>query len=132
MVDPHGLVTIASHHSVQETADRAEELIKSAGKKVFARIDHHAAARDVDLEMPPTQLLIFGDPRAGTPLMLASPTFAIDLPLKLLVWQGSDGRVRISFNSVVWLSTRHSGARSDDQLEAIDAALLTLAKKAAQ
>jgi uncharacterized protein (DUF302 family) len=84
--DQHGLITIESNCSVGETLDRAEALLRAAGTRVFARIDHHAAAAALDLTMPPMQLLIF--PRAGTPLMTERPTFGIDLPLKLLAWQG--------------------------------------------
>jgi uncharacterized protein (DUF302 family) len=132
MVNENGLVTTASTRSVRETIDRAEALLQAAGTRVFARIDHQAAAVEVGLTMPPMQLLIFGNPRAGTPLMLAAPTFGIDLPLKLLAWQGEEGRVWLSYNSVVWLGARHGGVVSPEKLEALDAAVRALAHKAAQ
>jgi uncharacterized protein (DUF302 family) len=129
--DQHGLITVESKYSVEETLDRAEALLRAAGTRVFARIDHHAAAAALDLAMPPMQLLIFGNPRAGTPLMTETPTFGIDLPLKLLAWQSADGRVWLAFNSLVWLAARHD-TTTVEKLKVLDTGVLTLAQRAAQ
>jgi uncharacterized protein (DUF302 family) len=85
-----------------------EEALRAKGVKLFALIDHSGEAERTGLQMRPTKLLIFGSPKAGTPLMVAAPTIAIDLPLKILVWEDSDGRVQISYNSPAYLQARHS------------------------
>jgi uncharacterized protein (DUF302 family) len=103
-----GLITIPSHHSVDETLERLNGLIRAAGVTVFALVDHSGEAAKVGLTMRPTKLLIFGNPRSGTPLMIASPSIAIDLPLKVLVWEDADGRVWLSYNSPVYLQARHN------------------------
>lgn len=86
---------------------RVEEILRAKGVKLFALIDHSGEAEKAGLEMPPTKLLIFGNPKAGTPLMLVAPSVAIDLPLKLLVWQDSAGRAWISYNAAAYLQNRH-------------------------
>ena len=91
-----------------ETFKRLEELAVARGLSILARIDHSADAARVGLKMHPTQLLIFGNPKAGTPLMIASPTLAIDLPLKALVWEDGDGKVWVSYNSPEYLEQRHN------------------------
>jgi uncharacterized protein (DUF302 family) len=126
------LVTIASKHSVGETIDRARSLLEAGGTRIFARIDHAAAAAEAGLQMRPMQLLIFGDPRAGTPLMLAAPTFGIDLPLKLLAWEDADGRVWLTRQSLPHLAAHHSGAVKPEQLALLESKLRGLAEKAAQ
>ena len=103
-----GIIGLPSNHSVAETADRLEALLKSKGIKIFARIDQAAEAKAVGLEMRPTVLLIFGDPKAGTPLMNRYPSLAMDLPLKALVWESADGKVWLSYNSPEFLQKRHS------------------------
>jgi uncharacterized protein (DUF302 family) len=103
----NGAVTIESRHSVDETVQKLKQILDSKGIKLFTVIDHSGAAEDVGMNMPPTKLLIFGNPKAGTPLMIAAPTIAIDLPLKLLVRQDSDGAVRISYNDPEYLQNRH-------------------------
>jgi uncharacterized protein (DUF302 family) len=103
-----GLITIPSHHSVDETLERLNGLIRGSGVTVFALVDHSGEAAKVGLTMRPTKLLIFGNPRSGTPLMIASPSIAIDLPLKVLVWEDADGRVWLSYNSPVYLQARHN------------------------
>jgi len=103
----NGLANVASNYSVPETIDRLESLVKSKQLTVFARIDFSADAAKVGLAMPPTQLLIFGNPKAGTPLMLAAPSLAIDLPLKALAWQDAGGRVWLSYNTPEYLKERH-------------------------
>ena len=125
-----GVVTIASNHSVQETLDRAEALVKTAGAVVFGRIDHQAGAARAGLTMPPTQLLIFGSPRSGTPLMLADPTFGIELPLKLLAWQDADGHVWVSHHSLISVGAQHGGVCTCE-LEQLETGLHAVARKAA-
>ena len=102
-----GIIRKASPRSVAETLDRLEAILKTKGVWVFARIDHSRGAAKVGLTMPPSQLLIFGNPRVGTPVMLAAPTSAIDLPLKALAWQDSEGRVWLSYNAPEYLQQRH-------------------------
>ena len=103
----NGIVNVAANHSVSETIDRLESLVKSKQLTVFARIDFSGDAAKAGLSMPPTQMLIFGDPKAGTPLMLTSPSVAIDLPLKALAWQDGGGRVWLSYNAPEYLKRRH-------------------------
>jgi len=108
---PHsdnGLVTIPSQESVDETVRKLEALLDAKGVKLFALIDHSGEAQKVGMQMRPTKLLIFGNPKAGTPLMIASPTVAIDLPLKILVWEDAEGHVLISYNSPAYLQARHA------------------------
>jgi uncharacterized protein (DUF302 family) len=104
----NGMVHLRSHHSVQETLQRLESALRAHGVSIFARIDHSGEAEKVGLRMPPTQVLIFGSPKAGTPLMVASPTLAIDLPLKALAWEDADGTVWLSYNSPEYLKQRHN------------------------
>jgi uncharacterized protein (DUF302 family) len=103
-----GLVSIPSAHSVDDTVARLTELLASKGVKLFALIDHSGEAAAAGLHMPPTKVVIFGSPRAGTPLMLASPSAAIDLPLKLLVAEDANGAVTVTWNSPAWLLDRHN------------------------
>jgi uncharacterized protein (DUF302 family) len=102
-----GIVKIPSHHSVDETVDRLKTILQSKGVTLFALVDHSGEAEKVGLKMPPTKLLIFGNPKSGTPLMLAAPSIAIDLPLKILVAEDSQGKVWISYNSAEYLKERH-------------------------
>lgn len=99
----NGIVSIPGSHSVDETLAKLEAILLEKGVKLFAVIDHSGEAEKAGMKMPPTKLLIFGNPRAGTPLMLAAPSVAIDLPLKILVAEDANGRTRISWNSVDWL-----------------------------
>src|ERR1700682_4509059 len=103
----NGIVTIPSHHSVDETVARLEKILQEKGIKLFALIDHSGEAENGGLDMRPTKLLIFGNPKAGTPLMIASPSVALDLPLKILVSEDASGKVWTSFNSPAYLQTRH-------------------------
>jgi uncharacterized protein (DUF302 family) len=103
-----GLVHVESPCTVTETLTRLERLVRSKGLSVLARINHSGDAARVGLEMRATELLIFGNPKAGTPLMIASPTVAIDLPLKALAWEDADGKVWLSYNSSGYLAERHS------------------------
>lgn len=104
---PSGIVQIASRHSVQETTEKLKNILQSKAIMLFALIDHSGEAEKVGLKMPPTKLFIFGSPKAGTPLMLAAPSVAIDLPLKILIWEDSGGKVWVSYNSPAYLEKRH-------------------------
>jgi uncharacterized protein (DUF302 family) len=103
----NGIVNRASNLSVDETVERLKGILQAKGVKLFAVIDHSGEAEKAGLKMPPTKLLIFGNPKSGTPLMLASPSSAIDLPLKILVWDDGKGKVQISYNSTAYLEKRH-------------------------
>jgi len=102
-----GIINKPSNKSVDETVERLKGILAAKGVTLFALIDHDGEAEKVGMKMPPTKLLIFGSPRAGTPLMLAAPSIAIDLPLKILIWEDSGGKVWISYNSPVYLQERH-------------------------
>jgi uncharacterized protein (DUF302 family) len=102
-----GIVKIPSHHSVAETVDKLKTILRSKGVTLFALVDHSGEAEKAGLKMPPTKLLIFGNPKGGTPLMLAAPSTAIDLPLKILVAEDTEGKVWISYNSPEYLKERH-------------------------
>ncbi len=104
----HGLVSLASNHSVEETVQRFEALLQEHGIVIFARVDHSGEAEKVGLHMRPTKLLIFGSPKSGTPLMQAAPTVAIDLPLKALFWEDADGKVWLTCNDPAYLQSRHN------------------------
>jgi len=103
-----GVVTKPSKYTVAETLERLENVIRSKGLTVFARIDHSGEAERVGLRMQDAKLLIFGSPKAGTPLMIASPLLALDLPLKALIWKDKEGRVLVSYNSVTYLTDRYN------------------------
>jgi uncharacterized protein (DUF302 family) len=103
----NGLVTLASTHSVKETIDRLEAEVKAKGLTVFARIDHAGGASADGLPLRPTELLIFGNAKGGTPLMQAAQTIGIDLPLKALAWEDATGKVWLSYNDPAWLTDRH-------------------------
>jgi len=103
-----GITTRPSPFSVQETLERLQEAMRSHNLSIFAHINHSGEAERVGLKMQEAHVLIFGNPKAGTPLMIASPLLALDLPLKTLVWQSSDGRVWVSYTSVAYLATRYS------------------------
>jgi len=104
----NGMVHIRSHYSVHQTLQRLESVLSAHGLTIFGRVDHSGEAEKVGLKMPLTQVLIFGNPKAGTPLMVASPTMAIDLPLKALVWEDADGTVWVSYNTPEYLKERHN------------------------
>jgi uncharacterized protein (DUF302 family) len=112
-----GIISKESKYSVPETLDRVDALLRSKGIKIFVRVDHSGEAEKAGLKMPPTQLLIFGNPKGGTPVMLAAPTAAIDLPLKALAWQDGDGKVWLSYNDPEYLKKRYG--LSDDQIKTI-------------
>jgi uncharacterized protein (DUF302 family) len=103
----NGIVNVASCHSVDETVARLKEILAAKGVTLFALVDHSGEAEKAGMTMPATKLLIFGSPEAGTPVMLAAPSIAIDLPLKILVWEGGGGKVWLSYNSAEYLAQRH-------------------------
>jgi uncharacterized protein (DUF302 family) len=105
--DVPGVVQLPSHHSVETTIDRLEALLKERGILVFARIDFSGDASRAGLSMRPEQMLIFGNPKAGTPLMLAAPAAGLDLPMKLLAWEASDGKVWAAYNAPQYVVQRY-------------------------
>jgi uncharacterized protein (DUF302 family) len=104
----NGMIHLTSPYSVPETLRRLESLLQARGLAIFARIDHSGEAEKAGLKMLPTQVLIFGSPKQGTPLMVASPTLAIDLPLKALAWEDASGKVWLSYNTPEYLKQRHN------------------------
>ncbi|HEX7362424.1 MAG TPA: DUF302 domain-containing protein [Bryobacteraceae bacterium] len=102
-----GIVRLSSSYSVSETVERLEAALKARGLRLFGRIDHATAAVDAGLKMPPTQVLLFGNPTSGTPLMLAAPTLAIDLPFKALIWEDEAGHTWLAYNDPEYLQSRH-------------------------
>ncbi len=124
-----GIVDVPSNHSVDETVDKLKAILNAKGVTLFALVDHSGGAEKVGMKMPPTKLLIFGNPKGGTPVMLAAPSIAIDLPLKVLVWEDTSGKVWISYNSPAYLQQRHNVP--DDLMQNI-AVVETLAAKAGE
>src|SRR5262245_45462050 len=128
----NGLVTVASNFSVNETIDRLATTISPLGLKVFARIDHAAGAKEAGFALRPTELLIFGNPKGGTPLMLEQQTAGIDLPVKALAWEDAEGKVWLTYNDAAWFAQRHGlGAASADAVKAIAAGMARVIKEAA-
>lgn len=124
----NGLITVASRFSVGETLDRLTAALTSAGLLVFARIDHSSNAKGVGLDLRPTELLVFGNPKGGTPLMLDKQTAGIDLPVKALAWEDEAGQVWLTYDEAAWIAARHGlGAVSADAVKAIEAGLAALA-----
>lgn len=124
------LVTMQSHHSVQETADKLAAIIESKGMKVFARVDHQKNAQGIDLTLRPTQVIMFGNPKAGTPLMSCEQSVAIDLPQKILISEDADKKVWLSYNNPEYLKERHNIKGCDTQLANIAKALDGVSKAA--
>ena len=102
-----GIIDKPSNHSVEQTVEKLKSILQSKGVTLFALVDHDGEAKKVGMKMRPTKLLIFGSPKAGTPLMLAKPSIAIDLPLKILVWEDRQGKVWVSYNTSDYLKERH-------------------------
>ncbi len=125
----NGIVEIASTHSVAVTLQKLTQILNAKGVTLFAVIDHSGEAEKVGMKMPPTKLLIFGNPKAGTPVMLAAPSIAIDLPLKILIREDEQGKVWISYNSAEYLQERHG--LSQDLIQNL-AVVATLASKAGE
>ncbi|MGA7886716.1 MAG: DUF302 domain-containing protein [Acidobacteriaceae bacterium] len=118
-----------SAHSVDETVERLKNLLEAKSVKLFALVDHSGEAEKAGMRLPPTKLLIFGNPAAGTPLMLAAPGIAIDLPLKILVWQDGEGHAWLSWNSPDYLRQRHGVP--EELVKALGAAEMLAAQAAA-
>ena len=128
----NGLISVESRFGVAETIDRLVETVTHAGMRVFARIDHAAGAHEVGAELRPTELLIFGHPKGGTPLMQDQQTAGIDLPIKALAWEDGRGKVWLSYNDARWLAERHGlGNLSRDAVAAIGAGLQKVVSAAA-
>ena len=125
-----GLVTMQSNHSVQDTADKLAAIIESKGMKVFARVDHQKNAQSVNLTLRPTQVIMFGNPKAGTPLMNCEQSVAIDLPQKILISEDADKKVWLSYNNPEYLKSRHNIKGCDTQLANIAKALDGVSKAA--
>jgi uncharacterized protein (DUF302 family) len=125
-----GMISVKSAHSVAATADRLENILNGKGMTVFARIDHAAGAAKVGKTLPPTQLVIFGNPKVGTPLMQCSHSIAIDLPQKALIWQDESGQVWLSYNDPQYLALRHNTQGCDAVLKKVAMALGNFANKA--
>jgi uncharacterized protein (DUF302 family) len=123
----NGIIDKPSSHSVNQTVDKLKNILQSKDVTLFALVDHSGEAEKVGMKMRPTKLLIFGSPKAGTPLMLSAPSMAIDLPLKILVWEDGQGKVWVSYNSPEYLKERHG--LPPDLLQNI-AVVETLADKA--
>ena len=127
-----GLTTVRSSYGPKETISRLEDEIRSRGMTVFAHIDHMAGAAAVGLSLRPTDVLLFGNARGGTPLMQSIQTIGIDLPLKVLVWQDAAGNTWLSYNDPHWIAKRHGvGQEAESTVSAMSAALDALAKIAA-
>jgi uncharacterized protein (DUF302 family) len=121
----NGLITVQSLHDFASTLERFITTLEEIGVTIFARIDHAAGAASVKLSLRPTTLVVFGNPAAGTPLMQAAQTAGIDLPLKVLVWEGADGSVNVTYNDPSWVATRHE---LDSQVNQAVAAITTALK----
>jgi uncharacterized protein (DUF302 family) len=124
-----GLITLKSHLGPEETMNRFEAAARGAGLEVFAHVDHAAGAARVGLALRPTELLVFGSPRAGTPLIQAAQTAGIDLPLKVLVWLDAAGTTWLSYNAPRWIAGRH-GIGGGPEVAAMAARLDALARVA--
>jgi uncharacterized protein (DUF302 family) len=122
----NGLVTIQSRRSVKATIDSLEASLKDSDVNIFARIDHAAGATSAGMALRPTEVLIFGNPRAGTPLMQANQTIGIDLPLKVLAWEDASGSVWVTYNDPTWLAARHG--LGQDATEAVTGLARAIAK----
>jgi uncharacterized protein (DUF302 family) len=126
-----GLTSIRSRFGPKETMDRLQAEIRAKGMTVFARIDHATGAAEVGLTLPPTELIIFGNARGGTPLMQSAQTVGIDLPLKALVWEDAAGTTWLSYNEPGWIAQRHSVANAEQVVSKMAAALSAMSRKAA-
>ncbi len=126
-----GLTSIQSKFGPKETMDRLQAEIRAQGMTVFARIDHAAGAAEVGLTLPPTEVIIFGNARGGTPLMQSVQTVGIDLPLKVLVWQDAANKTWLSYNEPGWIVQRHNVANAEQVVSKMTAALSAMSRKAA-
>jgi len=127
-----GLLSIRSRFGPKETMDRLEAEIRARGMKVFARIDHATGAAEAGLELRPTELIIFGNARGGTPLMQSVQTVGIDLPLKALVWEDASGTTWLSYNEPSWIAQRHNIPNAEPIVSKMSAALSAMSRKATE
>lgn len=127
-----GVIVVKSSHDVVATMDKLENIVKEKGMSVFGRVDHAAGAAKADMELAPTQVLIFGNPKVGSPLMKCSQSIAIDLPQKALVWQDAGGDVWLGYNDPMYLKQRHGTEGCDAVFEKVAGALANFAKAATQ
>jgi uncharacterized protein (DUF302 family) len=126
-----GLISVSSRYGAKETIDRLESTLRANGAAIFARIDHAAGASGAGQSLRATELLIFGNPKVGTPLMQSRQTIGIDLPLKALAWEDEAGATHLSYNDPKWLAARHGiGREGDDTVATMSAMLDALAAKA--
>ncbi|WP_421862313.1 DUF302 domain-containing protein [Motiliproteus sp.] len=125
-----GVISIESPYSVKETADRFESILNNKGLTIFTRINHSQNAAKVDLELAPTEVVIFGNPKVGTPLMQCAASAAIDLPQKALFWQDQQGQVWLSYNDPAYLKKRHDIGNCDPVIDKISGVLGKLSKAA--
>jgi uncharacterized protein (DUF302 family) len=107
MLKGSGIINTSSNHSVEQTVEKLKQMLEAKGVTLFVLVDHSGEAAKAGMQMLPTKLLIFGSPKAGTPIMLAAPSIALDLPLKILVWEDKQGKVWTSYNSTEYLQERH-------------------------
>jgi uncharacterized protein (DUF302 family) len=124
------LTVVESKFSVKETADRLAAAIEGKGLKLAARVDHAAGAKAAGLEMPPTEVLMFGNPKLGTPLMMANPHIAIELPMKMVIWQDQAGKVQLGYTSPDVLKERYTITDKDEAFKTMSGALAAFAKQA--
>ena len=125
-----GLINVKSAHDAKTTADRLENTLKQKGMTVFARINHAAGAQKVGQKLRPTELVVFGNPKVGTPLMQCRQTAAIDLPQKALIWEDEEGQVWLSYNDPNYLVERHGITGCSEVVKKIEKALSNFAKAA--
>lgn len=125
-----GLIVVKSNHGVAETADRLEAVLQEKGMKVMNRINHAAGAESAGMELRPTELVIFGNPKVGTPLMQCAQSVAVDLPQKALIWEGEQGQVWLGYNDPAYLKARHAIEGCDEVLGKVNNALAGFAEAA--
>ena len=125
-----GFISVKSAHDVKTTADRLESMLKQKGMNVFTRIDHAQGARKIGKTLRPTELIIFGNPKVGTPLMQCAQSVGIDLPQKALIWQDAQGQVWLSYNDPNYLAERHQITGCDEVIQKVSKALGNFAKSA--
>ena len=128
----NGLNTIKSNFNVSDTADRLENILKEKGMNIFARVDHAAGAKKIGENLRPTELLIFGNPQTGTPLMQSQQTTAIDLPQKMLIWEDAQENAWLSYNEQDYLANRHGINDCDELINKISTALDNIAQQATE
>lgn len=130
--EDNGLVQVQSQHSVQETSDKLVNALNSKGMTVFAQVDHAAGAKKVDIKLRPTQVIIFGNPKVGSPLMICQQSVAIDLPQKALISEDESGKVWLTYNDPKYLASRHQIQGCDEVLDKVSNALANFTKAATQ